>query len=541
MMHYKREMGMKNFVLAGVFAATMSVSATAAETVNLDIINKIRDEGFNRSQVMETLQHLTDGIGPRLTGSPAMLEANNWTRDKLTEWGLEDARLEGFEFGYGWTAERSEVFMTAPRRTQLYALPLTWHPGTDGVVEGEVIHAPIRSADDFAKWEGKLSGKIVMVHSVPTQKAPSNHVFTRHDDEALEKMTDYSVPTGDPEAGTEGWRKYKSFFYELEQFLAKEGAIAMVRRSPRKAMLIEATSYQYKAGKNATIPGVGMAWEHYSRMARMLENGENVRMSIDVDATFYTEDTKSYSTLADIPGKGRRPEVVLAGAHLDSWFVGDGAADDGAGVAVVMEAVRILKAIGVEPKRTIRVGLWGGEEQGYYGSQQYVMDHLVERPENNDEKLQYMGSYEKYYGQFPMTLKPEYDRFSAYFNLDNGSGKIRGVYGEGNAAIVPIFKEWLKPFHDLGADTVTLNSTGGTDHEPFDDIGLPGFQFIQDPLDYGSQLHHSQVDTFDHVYEKDLKQASVIMAAFIYNAAMRDEKLPRKPMPVAPQAPVIEE
>ena len=532
---------MRNLVLAGVFVAAMSMSAQAAETVDLDVINKIRDEGFNRSQVMETLQHLTDGIGPRLTGSPAMLEANNWTKDKLTEWGLENARLEGFEFGYGWTAERSEVFMTAPRRTQLYALPLTWHPGTNGVIEGEVIHAPISSADDFSKWEGKLSGKIVMVHSVPQQKPPSNKVFTRHDDSSLEKIGEYTVPTGDPEVGTEGWRKYKSFFYELEQFLAKEGAIAMVRRSPRKAMLIEATSYQYKAGKNATIPGIGMSWEHYSRMARMIENDETVRMSIDVDATFYTEDTKSYSTLADIPGKGRRPEIVLAGGHLDSWFVGDGAADDGAGVAVVMEAVRILKAIGVEPRRTIRVGLWGGEEQGYYGSQQYVMDHLVDRPENKDEKLQYMGSYEKHYGQFPMILKPEYDRFAAYFNLDNGAGKIRGVYGEGNAAIVPIFQEWLKPFHDLGAKTVTLNATGGTDHEPFDDIGLPGFQFIQDPLDYGSQLHHSQIDTFDHVYEKDLKQASVIMAAFIYNAAMRDEKLPRKPMPVAPAVSVVEE
>lgn len=532
---------MRNLFNAGVMAVTMAITAQANEAVDLDVINKIRDEGFNRSQVMEVLQHLTDNIGPRLTGSPAMLEANNWTKDKLTEWGLENARLEGFEFGYGWTAERVEVFMTAPRRTQLYALPLTWHPGTEGVIEGDVIFAPIRSKDDFAKWEDKLAGKIVMVHSVPKQKPPTNKVFTRHDSESLDKLEDYSIPTGDPEVGAEGWRKYKSFFYELEQFLAKEGAIAMVRRSPRKAMLIEATSYQYKAGKSATIPGIGMAWEHYSRMARLLEAGETVKLSIDVDATFYTEDTKSYSTLADIPGKGRRPEVVLAGGHLDSWFVGDGAADDGAGVAVVMEAVRILKAIGIEPKRTIRVGLWGGEEQGYYGSQQYVMDHLVERPINDDEKLEYMGTYEKYYGQFPMTLKPEYDRFSAYFNLDNGGGKIRGVYGEGNAAIVPIFSEWLKPFHDLGADTVTLNATGGTDHEPFDDVGLPGFQFIQDPLNYGSQLHHSQIDTFDHVYEEDLKQAAVIMASFIYNAAMRDDKLPRKPMPKAPEPTVVEE
>lgn len=522
---------MKNIFKIAAMAIMVS-GAAGAETVDLDAINKIRDEGFNRSQVMETLRHLTDEIGPRLTGSPALLEANNWTKDKLTEWGLENAHLEGFEFGYGWSTEGVQVFMTEPRRTQLYAMPLTWHPGTDGTIEGEVIFAPMKSSKDFAKWEGKLKGKIVLVNSMPAQTEPSNKIFIRRDSDNLENTAEFDVPTGDPHAGNEGWIKYKSFFYELEQFLAKEGAVAMVRRSPRRSMLIEATSYQYKAGKNATIPGIGMAWEHYARAVRMLENDETVKMSINVDATFYTDDTKSYSTLAEIPGKGRSPEVVMAGAHLDSWVVGDGAADNGAGVAVVMEAVRILKAIGVEPKRTIRVGLWGGEEQGYYGSQQYVMDHLVERPENTDEKLQYMASYERHYNQFPLTLKPEFNKFSAYFNLDNGSGKIRGVYGEGNAAVVPIFEAWLKPFHDLGAKTVTLNATGGTDHEVFDDVGLPGFQFIQDPLDYGSQLHHSQIDTFDRTYEKDLKQAAVIMASFIYNAAMRDEKLPRKPMPV---------
>ncbi len=525
---------MKRIVKSALVAAALALPVGAEEPVDLDVVNRIRDEGFNRSQVMDVMRHLTDGIGPRLTGTPAMLEANNWTRDKLTEWGLEDSRLEGFEFGYGWTGERSEVFMTSPRRTQLYALPLAWHPGTEGVIEGEVVHAPIRSKKDFKKWEGKLEGKIVFVSRVPSQKPPANEVFIRRDDESLAKTETFSVPEGDPDQrGFDGWVRYKSFFYELEQFLSEQGAIAMVRRSPRKAMLIEATSYQYKEGESAKIPGIGLSHEHYVRAVRVMDEGDAVRMSIDVDATFYTEDTKSYSTLADIPGKGRRPGVVLAGAHLDSWYVGDGAADNAAGVAVVMEAVRILKAIGVEPERTIRVGLWGGEEQGYYGSQQYVLDHLVERPENTDEKLKYMSSYEKHYNQFPMTLKPEFDRFSAYFNLDNGSGKIRGVYAERNSAVVPIFNAWLKPFHDLGAKTVTLNTTGGTDHEVFDDVGLPGFQFIQDPLDYGTQLHHSQIDTLGHTYEKDLKQAAVIMASFLYHAAMRDENLPRKPSPTA--------
>lgn len=531
---------MKQLFIGAFVAASVSLSASASDDVDLDIITKIRDEGFNRSEVMETLRHLTDKIGPRLTGTPAMLEANHWTKDKLTEWGLENAHLDGFDFGPGWTMERVEVFMTSPRKTQLYAQPISWHPGTEGVLEGAVIHAPLRSKDDFKKWEGKLKGKIVMVDSVPGQKEPNTKFFRRSDADSLKEAKKFDVPKGEGN-GIDGWVRYKSFFYDREQFLAKEGALAMVRRSPRKAMLIEASAYQHLEGQNAVIPAVSLAWEHYARAVRLLDSGEEVKLSIDVDATFHTDDMKSYSTLAEIPGKGRRPEMVMAGAHLDSWFVGDGAVDNGAGVAVVMEAVRILKAIGVKPKRTIRVGLWGGEEQGYYGSQQYVMDHLVSRPENTDESLKFMEPYAKHYNQFPVTYKPEFDRFSAYFNLDNGSGKIRGVYAEGNSAAAAIFEDWLKPFHDLGAKTVTLNSTSGTDHEPFDDVGLPGFQFIQDPLDYGGRLHHSQLDTLDHAYEKDLKQAAVIMASFIYNAAMRDEKLPRKPLPKAPKTDMVNE
>jgi carboxypeptidase Q len=531
---------MKGFVLKQFFVGTcivvgLSFTASARENVDLDIINKIRDEGFNRSEVIQTLSHLTDKIGPRLTGSPALKEANIWTKKKLAKWGLKKAHLAGFKFGPGWTMQRVEVFMTAPRRTQLYAMPISWHPGTKGVLEAKVIHAPLRSKADFKKWEGKLKGKIVLVDRVTKQQEPNNKTFRRLDAESLKKTSDFNVQIGNT-SGIDGWVKYKSFFYVREQFLAKEGAVAMVRRSPRGAMLIDAGGYQHMEGKNATIPAVTLSQEHYNRAVRLLKSGETVKLSLDVDASFHNEDMKSYSTIAEIPGKGRRPEIVMAGAHLDSWFVGDGALDNGAGIAVVMEAVRILKAIGVKPKRTIRVGLWGGEEQGYYGSQQYVLDNLVSRPKNTDEKLKYMSPYEKYYGQFPVTYKPEFDRFSAYFNLDNGSGKIRGVYAEGNAAVAPIFQEWLQPFHDLGAETVTLNATGGTDHEPFDDIGLPGFQFIQDPLDYGSRLHHSQIDMLDHAYEKDLKQASVIMASFLYNAAMRDKMLPRKPLPTAPKA-----
>ncbi|MFC4349804.1 M20/M25/M40 family metallo-hydrolase [Kordiimonas lipolytica] len=519
---------------SGIFGA-----ACAGDAPDLGVISKIRDEGFNHSQVMKTLRHLTDRIGPRLTGTPAMMQANEWTRDQLTEWGLENAHLEGFEFGPGWTWESVDVRMTAPRTDQLHALPISWYPGTEGPVTGDVIFAPMKSKADFEKYKGKLKGKIVLVDAVSPYKDPTemnaedrrraNEPIRRYTEEELENISTYDVPEGHP--GEDGWTDYKSWGYYLTDFLEEEGAVAVVRRSPRRNMLIGATGYQYLQGHLPGLPGVRMASEHYDRAVRLLKDDQAVSMSLDVKATYYTDDMQSYSTLAEIPGRGRNPEVVMLGAHLDSWFMGDGAVDNGAGVAVTMEAVRILKAIGFQPKRTIRIGLWGGEEQGYYGSYQYVKNHLATRPESDDEKLKYMEPYAKEFGMFPIAKKPDYERFSAYFNLDNGSGKIRGIYAEGNAAAAAIFTEWLEPFHDLGADTVTMNDTGGTDHEVFDDIGLPGFQFIQDPLDYGSRLHHSTVDTYDHAFEKDLKQAAVIMASFVYNAAMREERFPREPEP----------
>ncbi len=524
---------MKKLILSVALLAGFSIGTTAQEEPDLDIVNKIRDEGFNRSQVMETLGYLTDVIGPRLTGSPSMKESNEWTKAKLEEWGLENAHLDGFEFGPGWTMNSVSVRMTAPRTSQLYALPISWHPGTDGDLEAEVIHAPISSKADFEEYRGKLAGKIVLVSDTRPQREPSNQVFRRRSDEALKQLEEFNVPASNPQNDSVGWVNFFTFFFELEDFLKEEGAVAMVRRSPRGAMLIEASGYQHWSAKDAEIPAVSMAAEHYERLVRLLKRDKTVKLSMNVDVEFHTEDTKSYSTIAEIKGRGRNPEVVMLGAHLDSWFVGDGAVDNGAGVAVTMEAVRILKALGVKPKRTIRIGLWGGEEQGYFGSQQYVMDHLAERPINEDEKLRYMGPYEKHFGQFPITKKSGFDKFSVYFNLDNGSGKIRGVYAERNSAAAALFEKWLAPFHDLGAETVTLRSTSGTDHEPFDDIGLPGFQFIQDQLDYGTRLHHSQLDMLDHAYAKDLKQAAVIMASFIYNAAMMEERFPRKSMPTA--------
>jgi hypothetical protein len=525
----------KMVTTASIFSAVLMAPAVLAadEPVDHPMITKIRDEGFNRSEVMNTLEHLTDVIGPRLTGSPAMREANKWTAKKMAEWGLTNIHEEGFEFGPGWSMNTSTVEMTLPRRVQLAAYPLSWHPGTDGDLDGNVIYAPMASKKDFEKYKGKLAGKMVMVDKISSQREPSNKVFTRHDEKDLGKIGRFRVPTGNQE-GIMGWVDFFNFFYEREQFLAQEGALAMIRKSPRKAFLIEASAYQHKEGYNAKIPGVVMATEHYNRMKRLLDKKMDVAVKLNVDAQYHHDDMNSYNTMGEI--KGKTDEVVMIGAHLDSWFLGDGAADNGAGVAVSMEAMRILKALNVKPKRTIRIGLWNGEEQGYFGSQQYVMNHLVDRPDNTDEAFKYMAPYELKYEQFPLSKKKGYDKFSAYFNLDNGSGKIRGIYAEQNSAAAEIFEAWLKPFHDLDAKTVSMNDTGGTDHEPFDDVGLPGFQFIQDDLDYDTRLHHTQMDTFGNVYEKDLKQAAVIMASFLYHAAMRDKMMPREMFPQPPKS-----
>ncbi|MFC3050710.1 M20/M25/M40 family metallo-hydrolase [Kordiimonas pumila] len=509
------------------------LSVQAGDEVDLAVMTQIREEGFKNSQVMETVSYLSDVIGPRLTGSPALKQANIWTKETLEKWGLVNGRLEGFDFGPGWTADHVSVFMTAPRNVQLSALPISWHPGTNGVLHGAIYYAPMDENGDFRKYKGKLAGKIVFVDKLEGYQAPSNEVMIRRTEKDLIKSKNYRIPNGEQEEDFDWWVEYITFHHELESFLAEEGALAMVRQSTRDAMLIEASGYKHIDGQLPKIPGVVLAAEHYRRAVRLLRRDMDVELSIDVDAEFYTQDLKSYSTLADIEGALPNPNIVMVGAHLDSWVGGDGAADNAAGVAVVMEAVRILKAINVTPHHTIRVALWGGEEQGYFGSQQYATNHLTERPKNTNEDLRFMGPYELYYNQFPMITKPDYDQFSVYFNLDNGSGKIRGIYSEGNLAAGAIFKDWLVPFHDIGAATVTMNITGGTDHEVFDHIGLPAFQFIQDPLDYESRVHHTQVDTLDHIAEGDLKQAAVVLAGFIYNAAMQEEKMPRKPLPVA--------
>lgn len=514
---------MKKLLTAAIVISMLAMPSIARDDVNLDVMNKIRDEGFNRSQIMKTLKHLSDNIGPRLSGSPALKEANDWTKDKFTAWGLKNAHLEGFEFGRGWTYEYCNVVMTAPRVQQIYALPVSWHPGTNGSVEGSVMKVSIKTEADFEKYKGKLKGKILAisgkVNIAPLTTKTGETLFIRHDEESLADTAVFDMPS-------KGGNRNFSFFIKMMErrakfgkkmwaFLKEEGALATIKGSRKSGGQMDASGYSHQLGSTPLLAQVSMAAESYNRMLRMLGAGKDVKIKMEVRATFYDEDTKTYNTIADIPGKDRKPEIVMAGAHIDSWHLGDGTVDNGAGVVVVMEAMRILTAIGIKPKRTIRAALWGGEEQGLYGSRSYVKKHFLENPKSGGERI----------------IKPEHSLLSVYFNLDNGSGKIRGIYTQGNVAAAPIFKEWLIPFHDVGATAVTLNSAGGTDHLAFQSAGLPGYQFIQDSLDYSSRLHHSQLDVFNNAHEDDLKQASVLMAAFIYNAAMREDRMPRKPMP----------
>ncbi len=528
---------MKTTLLAAAFAAVMTLPANAqVEPLDYDMINKITDEGFKRSEVMETATHLTDVIGARLANSPGMREAARWTRDQFAAYGLKNARLEPFEFGRGWSFDTVTVHMTAPRRLQLQALPVAWHPGTDGLIEAETVFAPMSDESDFEKYKGKLAGKIVLVSRPREQDEPSRPIFTRLDESQLKQRTEFRIPNR-PSMGPGGFERFVAFSEKLARFLEEEGAAAMVRRSRRDAGLLDGSGYLHRTDYTPATPAVEVASEDYDRMARLADRGMNVSMAINVVAQYHDASSKAQNVIAEIPGRGGRPEIVMAGAHLDSWFAADGAVDNGAGSAVVMEAARILASLNVKPKRTIRFALWDAEEQALGGSLHHVETHFASRPALDDESRKNASRYDTVNDAWPVRPGRDYERLSGYFNLDNGSGRIRGIYGEGNFALQPIFERWLEPFHQFGAETVALNPTGGTDHESFQAMGLPGFQFIQDPLDYGSRLHHTDIDTASHLYEKDLQQAAVIMASVLWHAANRDERLPRKPLPTRPNYP----
>ena len=515
------------------------VSLLAGEAVDLDMMTRIRDEGLNRSRVMETAAQLTDVIGARLTGSPAQRQASEWTRKQLEDWGLSGARLEPWgRFGRGWSFDRATVSLVVPEQAPLIALPRAWTPGTGGPKRARAVRAKLESEADLEKWKGQVRGAVLLTGEARDLKAKVREV-SLYSEAQLDELAQFEVPGLRDDKEREEARKRRPFQRLLRQWLADEGVLATVEPSVRDGGTLRVMGGgSREPGEPTGVTSLVMAAGHYSRLLRLLERKAEVELEVDVLATFHDDDLLAANTIAEITGAAPRGEVVMLGAHLDSWHTGSGATDNAAGVAVVMEAVRILKAVGARPRRTIRIALWTGEEQGLLGSRAYVSQNFASRPEDPEEKD--LPSHLRT-DKGPLTLKPAHGLLSAYFNLDNGTGKVRGVYLQENAAIAPIFKAWLEPFADLGASTLTLRKTGSTDHVPFDRAGLPGFQFIQDEIEYRATTdfesfgtHHTNMDTYDRLRREDLMQASVIMAAFVWNAASRESLLPRRPLPKDP-------
>ncbi|WP_422928034.1 M20/M25/M40 family metallo-hydrolase [Singulisphaera sp. PoT] len=554
-----------------------------------DPIDRIKEEGLKHSQVMTTLSYLTDVIGPRLTGSPGMKRANEWTRGKLGEWGLENAHLESWgPFGRGWTLKRFSAQVVEPQCIPLIAFSKAWSPGTDGPLVAQVVYLNAQNEADLAKHKGKLKGAIVLTSRPRNLAARFEPLATRLSDKELLDLADAPEPgtrrrppanqggpgapnaTNAPANGQPASAENRDepsrprpnggameFARKRLQFLIDEGAALLIDPSTNGdggTLFVSSASVPNPGGtpkpgaKRISAwdkdvpkipPQIVVASEHYNRLVRMIEQGESIKVSVDLGVEFHGDDLMAYNTVAEIPGTDLKDQVVMLGGHLDSWHSGTGATDNAAGVAVSMEAVRILKTLDLKPRRTIRIGLWSGEEQGLHGSRAFVTQHFGKAPSLPDMGGPRPSTPEegKASSESSQQTKAEFDGFSAYFNLDNGSGKIRGVYLQGNEAARPIFRKWLQPFREMGAATLSISNTGGTDHLSFDGIGLPGFQFIQDEIEYDTRTHHSNQDVYDRLQADDMKQASVIMAAFVYNTAMLDEKFPRKPQPETKPAP----
>ncbi|MDE0878695.1 MAG: M20/M25/M40 family metallo-hydrolase [Sphingomonas bacterium] len=520
-----------------VATAAITVAAAPIAAQDRGAVNQIIDQGTNHSQVMTTAQHLSDVIGPRLTNSPAMRRAEAWTMAKFSEWGLKNVHREGFAFGRGWSVNRSSVRMVTPRSVQLTAIPVAWTPGTNGTVTAPVIVAPMKRESDFAKYRGQLAGKVVMVSFPEAASDPTDPAFKRLTGEDLAKLDTFRQPSYDPEE-IDRRSKRLDFAKKLDGFLKSEGAVAVATMAYRDGKLVSGEGYLFGTDETASLPAVQIAQEDYLRLARLAKSGTAPTLEITSDVSFDDSDPQAYNIIAEIPGTDPRAGYVMAGAHLDSWVAGDGSADNGAGSAEIMEAARILSATGVRPRRTIRFALWAGEEQGILGSMAYVEKHLAHRGPMGGGATDVGGNgMQRYYGytnRWPITPLAGFNDLAAYFNIDNGSGKLRGLYAEGNPAVVPIFRDWLSPFASMGASTVVMRPTGGTDHVFMQSVGVPGFQFIQDPLDYGSRVHHSGIDTFDHLKADDMRQGSMILASVLLSAANADKPLPRPPLPTQP-------
>jgi len=509
-----------------VVSALLALPAYAADE---PMLNRAIDEALNQSEIPDTASYLTDHIGGRMTNSPQMRMAEKWTQERFKAWGLSNVRAEAFDFGRGWSIERVEARMVEPRIVVMHAIPIAWTPSTKGTVKAPVIVAPIRREADFAKWKGKLKGKVVMADLPGDGSEPDRAPFRRYENSDFERMDDYVQPRFS-ESDLARTLRRGNFALKLDAFLNSEGALVVLRQSTRDGGLLHGNGYGYRVGQTPKVAGIELAAEDYRRLARLSKSSSPPVVELTSVVRYHDEDRKAYNIIAEIPGSDPKAGYVMAGAHLDSWVAADGASDNAAGSVVVMEAARVLAKLGVKPKRTIRFALWAGEEQALLGSLAYTEKYLANRPPIMDSERAKLSPLTLWNTRWPITPKPGAEELIAYFNIDNGSGKIRGVYTEGNVAVVPIFRDWFGSFSSMGASRVVTQPTGGTDHVVMQGVGIPAFQFIQDPLDYNSRVHHTSVDTFDHMKMADLKQAAVIMATFLWNASEREQPLPRKPV-----------
>jgi hypothetical protein len=499
-------------------AAVLSLSAQSSESIDFGAIQRIKEEGLDRSKVMDTAWWLTDMYGPRLTNSPQMRAAADWTMKTLNEWGLANVKLEpwGVEFGRGWSNQRTVVHVLKPEPWPVIAYARAWTPGTSGAITADALLAPMANDADLDKYKGTLRGKVVLIQHPREVKPLWEPQATRFTTKDLDDMAMQEMPRnrgGFNQAG-------RAFAAKRHAFLLAEGAVAVLE--PGVGMgdsgsVLVGSGGSRDAKDPPVPPQLAIATEHYNRIARLLEHHVPVSLEIDVRSTCHDRDLGMFNIVAEIPGTDKADEVVMLGAHFDSWHSGTGATDNAAGSAVMMEVMRILKQSGLKMRRTVRLALWTGEEQGLIGSREYVKSHFADPA--------------------TMQLKPEHAKLAGYFNMDNGTGAYRGVYLQGNEAVAPIFKDWVAAFANLGMTHLTIRNTGGTDHLSYNAVGLPGFQFIQDEIQYETRTHHTNLDVFDQIVAADMMKNSVITAAFVYQTANREQMLPRKalPKPTAPR------
>ncbi len=510
----------KNIRLAVLLALAIPVhSYSQSENIDLAMMQKIRKEGLENSKVMDIAFNLTDKSGNRLTASPGFMRAANYARETLAGWGLTNAALIPWgEFGKGWELEKCYVAITAPYYKSLSAYPKAWTGGTNGLKKADIIVISAKDSAALEAYRGQLKGKVVVLDQLLTYQPSFKADATRFSDSNLAAMAaaKLQAPTQFPVGGRAAAGGARPLIVILKEMAKTEGALAIFSSGTARShdgTIFAQGGGTYKATDPENLLDMVLGIEDFNTILRLAKAGIPVKMDMEVKTKFQTRDLNGYNVIAEIPGTDPtlKEEVVMIGAHLDSWQTATGATDNASGSSVMLEVIRILKTLGVQNKRTIRIGLWSGEEQGLLGSRAYVKNTLAD--------------------PVSMILQPAHEKFSSYFNIDNGTGKIRGIYLQGNEACREIFTEWLAPFKDLGASTVTISNTGGTDHQSFDGVGLPGFQFIQDPIEYDTRNHHSNMDQYDHLLEEDLKQIATIVAAFVYDAAQRDAKLPRKELP----------